>query len=92
MQEQLRGSGVTGGTAMTRRFKVVVQKSDEGYIAYPLGLKGVVVADGETFEETLRNVQSAIAFHMETFGEEVLAEAVEPQDVYLAETEVTVNA
>lgn len=76
---------------MTRRFKIVIQKSDEGYIAYPLGLKGVVVADGETFEEALRSIRSAIAFHVETFGEEILAEVVEPQDFYLVEAEVTVD-
>ena len=76
---------------MNRRFKIVVQRSEEGYIAYPLGLKGVVVADGATFEEALRSVQSAIAFHVETFGKEVLEEVADSQDVYLAEAEVVVN-
>lgn len=76
---------------MSRRFKIVVQRSAEGYIAYPLGLKGVVVTDGETFEDALRNIQAAIAFHVETFGKEVLEDIVDPQDVYLTETEVAVN-
>jgi len=56
---------------MQRRFKIIVQRSEEGYVAYPLGLKGVVVGDGDTFEEALENVKSAIAFHIETFGDEV---------------------
>jgi len=73
---------------MTRRFKIVVQKSEEGYVAYPLGLKGVVVSDGDTFEEALDNIRSAIAFHIETFGDEVLQEAAAPEDIYLAEAEV----
>jgi len=76
---------------MSRRFKIVVQRSEEGYIAYPLGLKGVVVADGATFEEALQSIQSAIAFHVETFGKEVLEGVADPQDVYLAEAEVAVN-
>ena len=76
---------------MTRRFKIVVQKSDDGYIAYPLGLKGVVVSDGDTFEEALNNVKSAIAFHIETFRDEALEEVAEPEDIYIAETEVALD-
>jgi predicted RNase H-like HicB family nuclease len=57
---------------MKRRFKVVVEKTEDGYLAYPLGLRGVVLGDGDTFEEVLANVKSAIAFHIQTFGEEAL--------------------
>ena len=57
---------------MTRQFKVVVEKHPDGYIAYPLGLKGIVVGEGNTYEEALADVKSAIAFHIETFGLEVL--------------------
>jgi predicted RNase H-like HicB family nuclease len=77
---------------MTRRFKIIVQRSEEGYVAYPLGLKGVVVSDGDTFEEALDNVRSAIAFHIETFGSEVLEEVAEPGDIYIAEAEVALDA
>jgi len=52
---------------MTRQFKVVVEKHPDGYVAYPLGLKGVVVGEGNTYEEALSDVKSAIAFHIETF-------------------------
>ena len=51
---------------------MVVEKHAEGYAAYPLGLKGVVVGEGDTYEEALADVKSAIRFHIETFGEEVL--------------------
>jgi predicted RNase H-like HicB family nuclease len=54
-----------------RRFNIVVEKHPDGYVAYPLGLKGVVVGEGDTFEEALADVVSAIRFHIETFGEEV---------------------
>jgi len=77
---------------MRRRFKIVVQRSEEGYVAHPLGLKGVVVSDGDTFEEALDNVRSAIAFHIETFGDEVLEEVAEPGDIYIAEAEVALDA
>jgi hypothetical protein len=29
---------------------VVVEKHPEDYVAYPLGLKGVVVGEGDTYE------------------------------------------
>jgi len=77
---------------MQRRFKIIVQKSEEGYVAYPLGLKGVVVGDGDTFEEALENVKSAINFHLKTFGREVLEEVAEPEDIYIAEAEVALDA
>jgi predicted RNase H-like HicB family nuclease len=41
-------------------------------VAYPLGIKGVVVGQGDTYEGALLDVKSAIRFHIETFGEDVL--------------------
>jgi predicted RNase H-like HicB family nuclease len=52
--------------------KVIVEKHPDGYVAYPLGLKGVVVGEGDTYEAALADVRSAIRFHIETFGDEVL--------------------
>jgi len=48
--------------------KIIVEKHPEGYVAYPLGLRGVVVAEGETYKEALAEIKSAIRFHIETFG------------------------
>ena len=56
---------------MTKQFKIIVEKHPDGYVAYPLGLKGVIVGEGDTYEEALADVKSAIAFHIETFGPEV---------------------
>ena len=55
-----------------RQIKVIVEKHPDGYVAYPLGLKGVIVGEGDTYEEALADVKSAIRFHVETFGQEVL--------------------
>jgi predicted RNase H-like HicB family nuclease len=55
-----------------RTFKVIVEKHPDGYVAYPVGLKGAVVGEGDTYEEALADVQSAIRFHIETFGEDVI--------------------
>jgi predicted RNase H-like HicB family nuclease len=57
-----------------REIKIIVERHPDGYIAYPLGLKGVVVGQGDTYEEALADVQSAIRFHIETFGQDALEE------------------
>jgi predicted RNase H-like HicB family nuclease len=54
-----------------RHFKILVEKHADGYVAYPLGVKGVVVGEGDTYEEALADVRSAIRFHIGTFGLEV---------------------
>ncbi len=69
------------------KLKIIVEKHPEGYIAYPLGLKGVVVGEGDTYEEALQNVKSAIKFHIETFGKEVL-EDEEVVETFIAEVVV----
>ena len=51
---------------MTRQFKVVVERYPDGYVAYPLGLKGVVVGQGDTYRAALDYVSSAFRFHFET--------------------------
>jgi len=75
---------------MVRQFKVVVEKHVDGYVAYPLGLKGVVVGEGDTYEEALADVNSAIAFHIETFGESVLEDEAHVLEAFVAEARVTV--
>ena len=54
-----------------QQLKIIVEKHPEGYVAYPLGLKGVVIGEGDTYEEALTDVKSAIKFHIETFGKEI---------------------
>jgi predicted RNase H-like HicB family nuclease len=75
---------------MLKQFKIIVEKHPDGYVAYPLGLKGVVVGEGDTYEEALADVKSAIKFHIETFGQEVLE--VEPPvlEAFVAEAGVVV--
>ena len=53
---------------MVRQVKIVVEKHADGYVAYPIDLKGVVVGEGDTYEAALADIRSAIAFHVETFG------------------------
>ncbi|HVR37785.1 MAG TPA: type II toxin-antitoxin system HicB family antitoxin [Thermoanaerobaculia bacterium] len=50
------------------RIKIVVERHDDGYVAYPVGLRGVVIGQGDSYDEALVDVRSAIRFHIETFG------------------------
>ncbi len=67
-----------------------MEKHSDGYVAYPLGLKGIVVGEGDTYEEALTDVKSAIAFHIETFGDQVLEGEVPVLEAFVAEAGVAV--
>lgn len=51
--------------------KIIVEHHSDGYIAYPVGINGIVVGEGDTYQEALDDVTSAIKFHLETFGNSV---------------------
>lgn len=55
------------GEQTTKQIKIVVERHPDGYVADPLGITGVVVGQGDTYEEALSDVRSAIAFHVESF-------------------------
>jgi predicted RNase H-like HicB family nuclease len=55
-----------------RQIKVIVEKHPDGYVAYPLGVQGAVIGEGDTYDEALADVTSAIRFHVQSFGPDVL--------------------
>ena len=59
-------------------------KEDTRFVAYPVGLKGVVVGEGDTYDEALADVKSAIRFHVETFGSQVLESDSPVLDAFVA--------
>jgi predicted RNase H-like HicB family nuclease len=71
-----------------KQLKVIIEKHEDGYVAYPLGLKGVVVGQGDTYEEALDDVKSAIQFHIETFGDDVLETDSPILEVFVAEMRI----
>lgn len=74
---------------MTKLVKIIVEKHSDGYVAYPVGLKGVVVGQGDTYEAALDDARSAVAFHVETFGAGVLDDENGPVlEVFVAEAAV----
>ena len=75
---------------MARQIKVIVEKHEDGYVAYPIGLKGVVVGEGDTYEEAFADVKSAIQFHIETFGLDSLESDQPVLEAFIAETGIAV--
>ncbi len=73
---------------MSQLIKVIVEKHADGYVAYPVGLRGAVVGQGDSYDEALADVRSAVAFHVETFGAEVLEEDEAVLEVFVAETAI----
>lgn len=72
-----------------KSIKIIIEKHSDGYVAYPLRLKGVVVGEGDSYEEALADVKSSIRFHIETFGPEVLGEESPVLESFIAEAGVT---
>lgn len=75
---------------MLKQFKIIVEKHPDGYVAYPLGLKGVVVGEGDTYEDALSDVKSALRFHIETFGQEVVEGEPPVLEAFVAEAGIAV--
>ena len=75
---------------MMRNFRIIVERYSDGYVGYPLGLKGVVVGQGDTYEEALADVKSAIRFHIETFGQEAFDEDPPVLEAFMINAEMAV--
>jgi predicted RNase H-like HicB family nuclease len=58
---------------MKRQIEIIVEKHRVEFVADPLGIVSIVVAQGNTYEEVSEEIVSAIDFHIETFGHEVIA-------------------
>ena len=73
----------------TSSVKIIVEKHPDGYVAYPLGLtRGAIVGQGDSYEEALTDVRSAIAFYWETYGSDAfhLFEDDTVLEAFVAET------
>ena len=68
-----------------KTLKFVVEKHRDGYVAYPLGLKGAVVGEGDTYDSALADAKSAAAFHIESFGKEAFEDEDEVMEAFIAE-------
>ena len=77
-------------SAMATQLKIIVERHHDGYVAYPLGIKGVVVGQGDSYEEALADVKSAIEFHLQTFGDTLLYDESPVIDAFIVDATVAV--
>jgi len=70
------------------KVKIIIEKHSDGYIAYPIGLKGIVVGQGDSYEEALKDVTSAIKFHIETFGKDIFEDKLDIKEAFIAEAQL----
>lgn len=71
-----------------KQYKIVIEKHPDTYVAYPLGMKGVIVGQGDTYEAVLADVKSAIKFHVDTFGSEDIEADSPVIEAFIAEAGV----
>ena len=71
-----------------QQLKIIIEKHSDGYVAYPVGISGVIVAQGDTYEQALADVQSAIRFHLDTFGRDSLTVEEPVIEAFVAEASV----
>jgi predicted RNase H-like HicB family nuclease len=72
-----------------KQFKIIIEKHADGYVAYPIGVVGAIVGQGDTYEEALADVKSAMACYVEVFGKEML-EDTPSIEVFITEAGVAV--
>jgi predicted RNase H-like HicB family nuclease len=57
---------------MSKEIRFLVEEHPDGFVAYPLGVEGVVIGQGETAAEAISDARSALSSHVAAFGESVL--------------------
>ncbi len=76
---------------METQIKIVVRKHSDGYVAHARGMDGVVVGQGDAYEEALADVRSAIAFHKQEFANEAVVNPEEPPAIRTSGDEPSIS-
>ena len=79
------GGPLPAPSNIVKTLKFIVEKHRDGYVAYPLGLRGAVVGEGENYEAALANAKSAVAFHIESFGKDAFDDQNDVMEAFVAE-------
>jgi predicted RNase H-like HicB family nuclease len=70
--------------------KIVVERHPDTYVAYPLGIKGIVIGQGDTYKAAVADLESALQFHLDTFGADRLDVDPPILEAFIAEAGVPV--
>ena len=75
---------------MLKHIKFVVEQHEDTFLAYPLGIQGGVVGEGDTAAAALEDARSATEFYIETLGAGVI-EDESPLSAFVSEQAVSVK-
>jgi predicted RNase H-like HicB family nuclease len=73
-----------------KQFRIIIEKHPDSYVASPLGIKGAVVGEGDTYEEALADAKSAIRCYIQVFGKETMENESPAIETFLVEAEVAI--
>lgn len=76
---------------MSKEIRFLVEEHPDGFLAYPLGIEGVVIGQGDTADEAIADARSALRAHIEAFGESVLTSESSVLDAFVSEESVQVR-
>lgn len=63
---------------METRVEIIVEEHPDGFVAHARGLEGVVIGQGDTYDEALADARSAIEFHQTQFAKDAVVTPEEP--------------
>jgi len=75
---------------MLKQIKFVVEQHEETFVAYPLGIRGGVVGEGETASAALEDARRATEVYIETLGVGVVQDE-SPLAAFVSEQAVSVK-
>jgi predicted RNase H-like HicB family nuclease len=67
------------------QLKFIIEQHADGFLAYPLGLQGAVVGEGDTADQALADAKSAAKFHIDTFGTDAFPSDSPLLDAYMVD-------
>ena len=67
------------------QLKFIIEQHADGFLAYPLGLQGAVVGEGDTAGLSLADAKSAAKFHIDTFGTDAFPSDSPLLDAYMVD-------
>jgi len=75
---------------MQKPFRILIEKHASRYVAYPIGIEDVIVGEGNTYDEALDDIKSALRFHIEKFGKNVFDSDDPVLEVFIAEAVIAI--
>jgi predicted RNase H-like HicB family nuclease len=76
---------------MSREIRILVEEHADGFVAYPLGVEGSVVGQGDTAESAIEDARAALEAHVAAFGESVLSAEGSLLDAFVREGEIEIG-